>query len=681
MPTHWNNLVEVACDRAASAPGDLACNFLSGTDKEDKLTLADLDLCARALAAAIQSKGLAGERTLLLMPPGLDFIIGFWACLYAKTVAVPTYPPDLKQLDRALSRLAGILRDSGAKAVLTTSQVKTTTNPVVEQTLGISDLVWLTPEDALAVGDWRPSAIARDDLALLQYTSGSTGHPKGVMISHGNILENTSIIAKAMKLSAGLQGVLWLPPYHDMGLIGGIIQPIISRIPIFLMAPVDFITRPLRWLTLISNRRLQATGGPNFAYDLCARKITAKQKANLDLSSWELAFTGAEPVRSTTLRSFAEEFAVCGFRSEAFFPCYGMAEATLFVSGGERGKQPTVCLVDRDGIGRGEVSAKNSLSSVEVVGLGQPGFGVEVRIVDPDSKRVTTPDRIGEVWVAGPSVGQGYWGRPQESEQTFRARPLGYEDGPPFLRTGDLGFVRNGELFIVGRMKDMIIVNGVKYHPEDIEAVADQSHETIRFGSTAAICIDGVAGDTLAIVAEAQTSQLSELNEAAVAIRSRVTAVNGIVPEIVVFIARHTMPKTPSGKVCRNATREALLAKALVLHSVFDWREGRRKVTGEDGGNQAARRQLQMALARLAPAARKQALTNLVIDAVMAVKPIPAQAAKLDVPVANFGLDSIHIVELLAELEERSGIILPMEKLVRGVTLGELVEIIYKEFS
>jgi acyl-CoA synthetase (AMP-forming)/AMP-acid ligase II/acyl carrier protein len=446
------------------------------------------------------------------------------------------------------------------------------------------------------------------------------------------------------------------------------------------MSPVDFIARPLRWLSLISNRRIQASGGPNFAYDLCVRRITPKQKASLDLSCWDLAFTGAEPIRSNTLRRFAEEFAQCGFRMEAFYPCYGMAEATLLITGSQRGQPPSVRLLDRGRIGQGEVAETHSLSSIELVGAGHAGAGIQVRIVDPQTQEICAPDRAGEIWVAGSSVGQGYWGREHETAQTFGARLRGQEDGAEFLRTGDLGFLRDGELFVVGRIKDLVIVNGVNYYPQDIEAIADQAHESIRLGATAAVSLDGPSGEVLAIVAESNTDHRPELEAAATAIRSKITGAIGIAPEVIALIARHTLPKTPSGKVCRNEARQGLLDGKLRPLSVFDWREAK-PITASEIEDQDPAEQQRMALARLGVEQRKQVLTALVIEAIDAVKPVGAVSTKLDTPVAELGLDSIHVVELLAELEERSGAILPMEQLARGATITELVQAISKELD
>lgn len=677
-PKGWDNLVEVVQDRAHRSPAEPAYSFLSGDHKEETLTLEQLDRRARALAGAIQQRGLAGRNILLLTPPGLDFVVGFWGCLYAKAVAVPTYPPDQKQLGRTLPRLTGVARDCGAAAILSTPEIELTARPILEHALGIRDLIWLTTETDEREGGWSPPKIAREDLAFLQYTSGSTGEPKGVMVSHGNLLENANTIASTMNVHAGMRGVLWLPPYHDMGLIGGIIQPMVSSLSILLMSPLDFITRPLRWLNLISSRRLEASGGPNFAYDLCARRITPKQKAALDLSCWKLAFTGAEPVRSSTLRRFVAEFAECGFRPEAFYTCYGLAEATLFVSGAERGKEPSVRLLDRDRIGRGEVAETSSLPSLEIVGAGRPGDGIELRIVDPETHEACQPDRVGEIWVAGPSVGQGYWGRALESCQTFRARLRGQKQGPDFLRTGDLGFLRGGEVFVVGRIKDMVIVNGANYYPQDIEAIADQAHEAIRIGSTAAISIDRPEGEVLGIVAEAHSDRRAELEEVAAAIRSKVTAAIGIAPEVIALIPRRTLPKTPSGKVCRNATRKALMDGSLPTYSVFDARKARDE---PEMNERDAARQQRSALARLGAEERQQALTALVMEAISEVKPSAVGEAEPDTPVARLGLDSIHVVELLAELEERSGVVLPMEELVRGTTIRELVQAICRELD
>jgi acyl-CoA synthetase (AMP-forming)/AMP-acid ligase II/acyl carrier protein len=674
--TELNNLVEAAHDRGRRPATDLAYTFLSGDRSEDTLTMGELDERARALAATIQDRGLEGQPIVLLFPPGIDYIVGFWACLYAKAIAVPAYPPDPKQLDRTLPRLGGILRDSGAKAILTTATIRLLAESIFKRALGIKDVSWLTTRMAVAAGDWKPPRITRDDLAFLQYTSGSTGEPKGVMITHGNLIANTDMITAGMSVEKGLSAILWLPPYHDMGLIGGIIQPIISSVNILLMSPLDFISRPLRWLSVISRRRLQASGGPNFAYDLCARRITATQKATLDLSSWDLAFTGAEPIRSNSLRRFAEEFAECGFKAEAFYPCYGLAEATVYVTGAERRTPPTIRAFDREKIGRGEVRDARSLSSVEVVGVGRPGAGLDVRIVDPDTLEPCEADRVGEVWVSGPSVGAGYWKRDEETQHTFNARLAHSTDGPAFLRTGDLGFLKDGELFVVGRLKDLVIVNGTNYYPQDIETIADHAHPAIRSGSTAAIGVDRPTGEVLGLVAEVNTDRREDLEAAAIALRAEVTRGVGIAPTIIAFIPRRALPKTSSGKVRRRAAREGLLDGTLPTCAVFDDGQAPAPAASPEVPSLDAAGQQRLAILRLPPEERERAITAIVFDGLREVKPSAVDAANLDTPVTELGLDSINVVELLAEMEERSGVVLPMDRLARGATIRELVRAI-----
>jgi acyl-CoA synthetase (AMP-forming)/AMP-acid ligase II/acyl carrier protein len=682
--SEWNSLVDVARDRAEHHPTDRVITFLKGDTDEDTLSLAEVDERARELAATIQARELGGERVLLLFPPGLDYVIGFWACLYAKAVAVPAYPPDPKQLDRTLPRLAGIIRDSGAKAILTTQAIRLLAQPILKLRLGLTGLAWLTTKRTGEAADWVPPHFSRDDLAFLQYTSGSTGEPKGVMVSHGNLLENAALIADALALNPQKTGLLWLPPYHDMGLMAGVVQPVVSHMNLFLMSPLDFISRPVRWLNMISRHRIWGSGGPNFAYDLCIRRIGAKEKASLDLSSWQLAFTGAEPIRSGTLRRFAEEFASCGFRPESFYPCYGLAEATLFVSGSDLTAAPTVRTFDRDRLARGEAADARSLSSVEIVGVGRPGRSLEMRIVDPETSTPCADDRVGEIWVAGPSMGQGYWGREEESEQTFRARLSGQGEGAQgFMRTGDLGFVSGGELFIAGRIKDTVIVNGANYYPQDIEAVVDHAHDAIRAGRTAAFGVDRPEGEVLGTVSETRTDRREELEEAAAAIRQKVTRAVGIAPEVIAFIPRRTLLMTSSGKVRRRAVRDALLDKSLPTYVVFDrWPSGGAEEPGRAAERAEAAAALERAaLVRLRPEEREQRLVAMVAEAVREVHHDAPAAPAPDTRVADLGLDSVQVVELLAAMEEQLGVVLPMERLAHGVTIRELVAAISEELD
>jgi acyl-CoA synthetase (AMP-forming)/AMP-acid ligase II len=403
-----------------------------------------LDLQAFAIATSLQNLGASGERALLIYPPGLEFIAAFFGCLYAGVVAVPAYPPRRNQ---SLSRLQSIVADAGATIALTTKTVLSNVERQFTQSPTLQALHWLATDNIASdlAQAWLQPAISSDTLAFLQYTSGSTGTPKGVMVSHGNLLHNEQMIQQAMQHTEKTIVVGWLPLFHDMGLIGNVLQPLYLGIPCILMSPVAFLQRPLRWLQAISRYKATTSGGPNFAYELCVSKITNEQRETLDLSSWDVAFNGAEPVRAETLERFATAFEPYGFRREAFYPCYGMAETTLLVSGGLKAALPVLTTVQGDALEQHRVvSASGENDEVRtLVGCGQTLLEQQIVIAHPDTLTRCQPPFVGEIWVWGNSVAQGYWNRPEETQTTFRAYLADTGEGP-FLRTGDLGFLQDG---------------------------------------------------------------------------------------------------------------------------------------------------------------------------------------------------------------------------------------------
>jgi acyl-CoA synthetase (AMP-forming)/AMP-acid ligase II len=467
-----STFVELLQWRAYHRPDRKLFTFLEDGEKEEvHLTYSELDRKARAIAALLQSFVSPGERALLLYPPGLDYISAFFGCLYAGVVAVPAYPPDPSRLDRTLPRLEAILADVQVTVVLTTTPILSLAEFLFDQAPDLGTLQWMAT-DTVVNGmeySWRESKITPRNLAFLQYTSGSTRAPKGVMVSHGNLMVNSAVIARAFSIATRDRAVLWLPPYHDMGLIGGILQPIFSGIHCILMSPISFLQKPLRWLQAISHYKATVAGGPNFGYDLCVRKTTPEQRAGLDLSSWTMAFTGSEPVRPETLSRFAAAFEPCGFQMCAFYPCYGLAESTLFVTGGFRSEEPVLCPVQSTALKQNQVvlAELSGESSQTLVGCGHTLTEHKVEIVHPDLLTRCPSGQLGEIWVSGPSVALGYWNQLEETDFTFRAYLADTGEGP-FLRTGDLGFQKDGELFVTGRIKDLIIIRGRNHYPQDI---------------------------------------------------------------------------------------------------------------------------------------------------------------------------------------------------------------------
>jgi acyl-CoA synthetase (AMP-forming)/AMP-acid ligase II len=566
-------LIELLIYRAQSQPNQVSYTFLDDGEVEaQRLTYQALDQQARAIAAWLQNIGAAGTRALLIYPPGLEFIAAFFGCLYAGVAAVPVYPPRRNQ---NLSRLQAITADAQATVALSTAPMISTIKAQFVEEAVWTKLQWLATDNVAQdlAAAWQRPKINCDTLALLQYTSGSTGMPKGVMVSHRNLLHNSALIQQSFADTANSCGVSWLPPYHDMGLIGGVVQPLYVGAPLYLMSPVAFLQKPFRWLQAISHFKATTSGGPNFAYDLCVRKITPEQRERLDLSCWEIAFTGAEPIRAETLDQFTTVFAGCGFNRKALHPCYGMAETTLMVSGSVKAALPTICQLDGAALEQNRiVPAHNQANSRTLVGCGRTWLDQKVLIVNPESCTVCAPDQIGEIWVSGRSVAQGYWNQPEQSQTTFQAYLADTGEGP-FLRTGDLGFLREGELFITGRLKDMMIIRGQNHYPQDIELTLEKSQPALRPGCGAAFTVSVKGEERLVIVHEVERNYLRKLNvnEVVDSIRQAVAAEHGLQVYAAVLLKTGSIPKTSSGKIQRHACRTGFLAGSLSV--VEDWSE------------------------------------------------------------------------------------------------------------
>ena len=568
--TAFPTLTSLLRARAAEQPHRMAYTFLFGGKPENEtLTYGQLDRQARNIAAHLQQIRAQGERVLLLYPPGLPYVAAFFGCLYAGTIAVPTYPPDPYRLRQTLPRFQAILQDARPIAALTTATLLNDAQPLLDAHPALRAIHWLatdTLENDLAPR-WQQPPADEDTLAFLQYTSGSTAAPKGVMVSHGNLLHNLADMQHVFQLSEQSTSLTWLPHIHDMGLIDGILQPLFSGCPGYLMSPLMFIQRPLRWLQAITEFRVDHSGGPNFGYELCVRKITPEQVAQLDLSCWLSAYNGAEPVRASTIEAFSARFAPAGFGANAFYPCYGLAEATLLVSGGTREQMPLFAAFDNAALAQGRAVAAD-MGNDEAQTLVGCGWLVQedtrIAIVDPQTRQRRPDGQIGEIWVSGPGITQGYWQRPQQSQEIFAATIAGTNEGP-FMRTGDLGFVHAGELFIAGRIKDLIILNGRNYYPQDIEETVEKSHTAIRPGCCAAFSVDRDGAERLIVIAEVQphpdaTPLPQEISRA---IQRTVVRQHDILPDDVVLLRARTIPKTSSGKIQRHACRHDYLANRL----------------------------------------------------------------------------------------------------------------------
>jgi acyl-CoA synthetase (AMP-forming)/AMP-acid ligase II len=526
--------------RAEADPHARAYTFLEDGEHDGRsLTWSDVDRQANAVAETIRTVAGRGACALILCPPGLAFIPAFFGALRAGAIAVPAYPPRLGRAgvdpnDRLLTRLRAIVADAAPAVVLATTGLVERADALPLLLPGLRGATWIDVDTLHALDDRSTGdGIDPGDVAFLQYTSGSTAEPRGVMVTHANLLHNLSDAQTLAGHGAGSVSVSWLPVIHDMGLIQGILQPAFSGFPAYLMSPAAFLQRPARWLDAISRVGGTISGGPNFAYDLAIRRTSAQERTGLNLSTWRLAFNGAEPIRQATLDAFCQTFGGCGFAASAFRPSYGLAEATLLVSTGTRA----------------------------TVACGSPAPGTDVRIVDPESNRECEPGTPGEIWIRGPGVAAGYWNQPEATLATFGARLPGRDSGS-FLRSGDIGVIRTDGLHVTGRLKDVLIVRGIKHFPQDIEGTVERASPWLRAGCCAVFAVPGRQGDDVAVAAELDApASLPAVSPEAVIldIREAVGAAHGIQVSAVALVAPGAIPKTTSGKLQRFACREGFL--------------------------------------------------------------------------------------------------------------------------
>lgn len=566
--TPIRTLIDLLRDRAAAQPDERAYTFLDDGEKcADSVTWLELERRSRAIATAIRHRVDPGARVLVMFPPSLDFVPAFFATLYAGTIAVPTYPPSGLRAERAVARLRGMIADAGVSLVLGPACLALRGRSAEAAIPELSAVSWLDPADVPdeAADEWRAPGSTSASLAFLQYTSGSTATPRGVMVTHGNLLHNLAQTATDARYDRDSVSVSWLPVNHDMGLINGILQPAFSGCQASLMAPSAFLQRPARWLQAISRLGATHSGGPNFAYDLCTRRVSEEDASSLDLASWRVAYNGSEPVRRSTLERFQRTFGVRNFRWEAFSPAYGLAESTLLVASVPHGIEPAF-------LGDAVASGINAASRGVVIAC-------------PTRCTRCNDGDTGEIWVRSDSVAAGYWNRDADTMATFHAFTTDGEG--PFLRTGDIGFIHQDRLFVNGRIKDLVIVRGMKHYPQDIELTAEQAHPALRAGCCAAFAVGGLAfrssavidrddEERLAIVAEVDPRRQSVAGDAwpsqvMAAIRVAVTAAHHVAPASVTLVAPGAVPKTTSGKLQRYLCREALESGA--LDTLASWTE------------------------------------------------------------------------------------------------------------
>jgi len=686
----YTTMVEMLRVGAEDHPERLLYTFLEdGETQERNLTYGAIDRQARAIAARLQAMHLEGERVLLLYPPGLDFIIAFFGCLYAGVIAVPAYPPEPGRLRLTLGRLKAIALDSQASVVLATEMVVGMAEQLLESVPELAAMWWFAT-DTLEEGlesTWQEPDLSPNTLAFLQYTSGTTGQPRGVMVSHDNLLQNQAMIARSfghdqrLRAHKPVLGVGWIPTYHDMGLIGSLLQPAYLGIRCVLMSPLHFLSNPLRWLHAISRYQGTSSGGPNFAYDLCVariRRAPPSELESLDLSSWQIAFNGAEPIRQDTMARFARTFEPCGFKASAFYPCYGLAEATLFVAGGDAHTPPILASLNPAELARGKVSERLNGSGERVlVSSGPVREGLEVAIVHPETRRRCASADIGEIWVRGASVAGGYWNNPEETAQVFGAHLADSEDGP-YLRTGDLGFLREGELFVAGRIKDLIIIRGRNHYPQDIEKTIDTCHPSVRRGSNAAFSLEIAGEERLALAVE--LNNLDATDGVAEAIRQAVLEAHQLNVHGIAFLRKRTLPKTSSGKVQRHACKEGFVAHTLeeVSRSILSMAAPANGV-GFDGPvmMEDVEGLLHQLLLETPTQEQRATIERFFLGQLAGVLGIHRSKLDRHTPLVSLGLDSVTLLELRNLLESALAFDIATETFWTYPTTAKLSEHLY----
>ena len=570
-------LVDRLHQQALSRPDATAFHFLDdATLAPQDLTYAQLWRGAAGIAQHLRAQGAPGSRIMLFFPPGLAYITAFYGCLLAGMVAVPLYPP---RRNVKSDRIVNVALSCNATLALSTAGELATLQAAWDEqntcalplTLLATDTMGASDDVALQCPHTNPAGIA-----FLQYTSGSTGAPKGVIVTHENIVANAAHLTSMVPTDEGDVFVNWVPPFHDLGLVMGVLVPVMLGSLSVLMAPAGFVREPARWLRAISQYRGTRCGAPNFAFDLCVDKISAAELAQLDLSSWRVAYNCAEPVRADTLARFSERFGACGFRPQSFFPSYGMAEATLAMTGPSVEALPRVLNVDRAALAemRVRVLPDGDSAGTALVGCGAARAPHEVRLVNPHSGLEAESGQVGEIWFRGPSVAPGYWGLDALSQAAFGNVLAGHQDAAArFLRTGDLGVQVDGELFIAGRIKDLIILRGRNYYPQDIEVSATRAHMAVRAGRVAAFSVEQDGREQLVIVAELEREHFRsvEPDQVIAAIRQAVAREHEVALDQVVLLRPYRIPMTSSGKIRRSQTR-AMLAdgtlETLALSSV-----------------------------------------------------------------------------------------------------------------
>ena len=651
-----NTLIDLLEYRALNQRDKTAFIYLESDDQvESKLTYGGLMHYARNIAYQLADMAPYGERVLLLFPPGLEFIKAFFGCLYANLIAVPAYPP---RNNRNTKRIYAIFTDASVKLCLSTSAIQPKLQSIFTLIPDLEKTAWLFTDKAVSSCDHQWKRLPKpEDLAILQYTSGSTSLPKGVMVSHKNFMHNLSFSFGRWELSEDSKFVSWLPVYHDMGLVSGILLPIFGGFSGILMSPTAFLQRPFRWLNTISDYNATISIAPNFAYDLCVDKVTGDEQKGLDLSNWRHAINGAEPVNFETMERFVSAFESCGFKKNAFNPGYGLAEGTLVVSVGWQAANYRKKEVDKEELGKNKIRERDGPGKYisMIVGCGRGAHDQQIAIVNPETLGRCLPGEVGEVWLKGPSVAQGYWNKDEETSEIFQAYLTDTGEGP-FLRTGDLGFLDEEELFITGRLKDIIIIHGINHYPQEIELAVIQCDDRFRKGGGAAFSVTRESSERLVVVQEIESHAKFDKSFLINTVRNTIAESLGIHLYALLLVKSHSVPKTSSGKIQRKACRSSFEKGELKI--VSEWREDESSssstldVKAQFG--QSTKRKGPLSKVDNIDLLRSWLVTHL--SNLLNIAPTELNPAK---PLSSFGLDSVQSVTLVGDLERETEHSLP----------------------
>ena len=661
---HKKTLVELLRWRAIHESNQRAFTFMiDGNVEGTALSYGELDHQARSIGALLQQHHVQGERALLLYPQRLDVIAAFFGCLYAGIIPIPAPAPEASRLKRTIPRLQAIAKDAQTSIVLTTSEIIAI---VAEGRFAIPEfqkMHWLTTEDiAIELAqNWRNPDVKDNDLAYLQYTSGSTSTPKGVMISHKNIMFHCANLQETCGYTPDSATVTWMPYFHDYGLVEGLIVPLYNGTPCYVMSPFSFLRRPFNWLQTISRYKATHSQAPNFAYDQCVRRITAEQRAQLDLSCWQAAGNAAEPINPKVLKNFLQAFENSGFRPEAFCPAYGLAEATLLASFSPQTEAPVVIHLQPSALEENQiVEASNSQEVVrQVSGCGRIVCNTKVAIVNPETLAKCSPDEVGEIWVSGSSVAKGYWQRPEDTKLTFQAYIADIGEGP-FLRTGDLGFIKDDQLFVTGRLKDVIIIRGTNHYPQDIEWTVQDSHSALRAENGAAFGVEVNGEERLVIAQEIERNSQQHINVDRVFedIRKKVFDQHEIQAHAVLLIKPGTLPKTSSGKIQRSACRQGFIEDSLSVIAIWKLPIGNDEKSPNNVEISSEIEPVQSPeekpIAELDKSSihSTESIQRWIVENLNKEWKVPTQLIDLKKSFADYGLDSAMAVNLAQELED-----------------------------